>query len=1237
LTTYSEALTMWTPKRVVLLASGFVVFCAAYAGYAQVLGGIDGLPALPDAYLPPSPTDPERPPERYRVAPVDDRLQQAFGPSCSELKMPIKVESPRGVVIAARDCVFQPGGRDVQLTPISVAFFKPVVSKDGTVQFPEINTIQAATATLTLDAPISGPLDMARRRIVAARLRGVPAINPKEVAVPIVIRNNRRTYVRTDDIDIQIPVGPVLFDDEKRLIHTDDFVRMLDLQSQPPTEVTAKGMDVYLAPTAPSDGKGKASKARPEGNGGTVERVRLLGNVDMHLYNEPGAGFPGVGGRPAKSEAKPGAPKSPPAAKDHIWITSAGPFVYDLPHSHARFDIPEETSGLTPEVVTVRRNPPLEPGADDKSDTLECEHLELQFRRKSDEPPAKGGGPAAEGDGQGPNLDIEWVHAWGNKIKILSAEQHIESSDGNDLFYQALTHTSVLKGTPRVTLHKEQDTIEAPVLELIDQKDQKDRGMQQVTATGTGSIHMAARKAGQSPMHARWKDKFVSVREGELDVLTFKGDAALVEDEHLQPEDIFADDKLLACKSVLKADDLQIWLDPPPPIASKPAGATPPGASKAAKPAPAAAGAAPRPGAVAEASAGGRRPRRVEANGHVVARSPEMRILERPDQATQRLTIHFKDTAAPPPAVPASAKPGDTPRAPAPVTVKPTDPLPPLPLGPDPVVVPGDPAKPQPAKPEPAKPEPAKPSRPVELCANFITAYVLRYDGGKTELDKLETEGAVWVQQQPSGDDKGFTIRGDKLVLTRKAAGNHLKVIGDMAELHSDRLSICGPEVEIDQGDNTATVDGPGFMQMENTTDFEGKPLKTPEVLEVHWNKLMRFEGSFAEFHGSIQATQGNSRLKCQMLQVYFDKPVSLSDQRNAPKKEHAKGEEPARAKKLICDRSVKVEEEVYEVWFKLTDKSLTSLREARVPDPVLERLGQLKDKEFDSRERFSEALATVLGRDVLERFEGLVANHAEYEPQPRRLAGFKSLDCLDLTVWNLEHIMSAHGPGILRIVQPGNGIGAPAEGAGARPAPRPAEAKPSKPAEPPPWALTLVTYGRFGDGLGKSGGRMDAANERHTAVFYDDIQVLHLPWTSDPKRLREPINVPAMLDHLPPGGLYMECRKKLSVYSPEEAAGPAPAKDAGTGKHVMTGSGQVYLKATDANGKVFWGTAEEVHYYEAKEQVIFDGKDGLAEVYQVERRGETPKPFRGKKIIYWRNDGRVVVEQAVEASGGTR
>ena len=48
---------MWTPKRVLLLASGFAMFFAAYAVYAQALGGIDGLPALPERYFQRPPGD----------------------------------------------------------------------------------------------------------------------------------------------------------------------------------------------------------------------------------------------------------------------------------------------------------------------------------------------------------------------------------------------------------------------------------------------------------------------------------------------------------------------------------------------------------------------------------------------------------------------------------------------------------------------------------------------------------------------------------------------------------------------------------------------------------------------------------------------------------------------------------------------------------------------------------------------------------------------------------------------------------------------------------------------------------------------------------------------------------------------------------------------------------------------------------------------------------------------------
>ena len=106
---------MWTPKRVVLLASGFILFCAAYVGYAKVLGSIDGLPALPERYWPnvPFSSEPHLPSERA----VEVKLQQAFGTGCKELKMPIQVESPRGIVIASNDCVFERGGSEVPPDP----------------------------------------------------------------------------------------------------------------------------------------------------------------------------------------------------------------------------------------------------------------------------------------------------------------------------------------------------------------------------------------------------------------------------------------------------------------------------------------------------------------------------------------------------------------------------------------------------------------------------------------------------------------------------------------------------------------------------------------------------------------------------------------------------------------------------------------------------------------------------------------------------------------------------------------------------------------------------------------------------------------------------------------------------------------------------------------------------------------------------------------------------------------
>jgi cobalt-zinc-cadmium efflux system outer membrane protein len=68
---------------------------------------------------------------------------------------------------------------------------------------------------------------------------------------------------------------------------------------------------------------------------------------------------------------------------------------------------------------------------------------------------------------------------------------------------------------------------------------------------------------------------------------------------------------------------------------------------------------------------------------------------------------------------------------------------------------------------------------------------------------------------------------------------------------------------------------------------------------------------------------------------------------------------------------------------YKLTDRSLTSLREAKVPEAVLEKLRTLKDREFATREEFVKALAEKLNRDELESYQSLVLNRAITRIEP--------------------------------------------------------------------------------------------------------------------------------------------------------------------------------------------------------------------------------------------------------------
>jgi hypothetical protein len=511
---------VWTPKRVLVLLTGFAVFIAGYIAYAYVLGGIDGLPPLPEQYWPEAVNSSEPPPPPVQP-PVNAKLRMAFGEGWeASLNSPMRLEvKSKNLVLATRDFFIEDDGR-VRLTPFNAAIF----GKDkGDGKFPEINTVQSTVAYLRFDRPITNLYDMARHKVVAGELQG-----------DIRIRNNRRTPQGGDDMSL-FTEGPMYYQEDKHQIWTPMPVLMLDEQSTPePTKITAVGMELHL--TSENESKppaaGAPRKAKVQSISG-VESIHLLATVEMHLWVDGNSGFlggpePGGKGAPAKPQEKP-----------KLVITTAGPFHYfvsqdnDAAPDQATFDIPKQPSKLPEQVIVTRIAGPRD---QEKRDQLFCEHLELTFRRKAGAAAGKEGSSAEQ-------LAIRDAHATGRSVELKSDAEVLHAM-GNDFFYDARTKESILKGTPEMVALKDGHEIHAQELRM-ENAGQKE--LQKAKANGPGRIAMLDAKSGKRTMHARWTKELDFNKEGANDCLTLTGDAAFEDKEQ---------------DWQLRADRLKVWLKP---------------------------------------------------------------------------------------------------------------------------------------------------------------------------------------------------------------------------------------------------------------------------------------------------------------------------------------------------------------------------------------------------------------------------------------------------------------------------------------------------------------------------------------------------------------------------------------------------------------------------------------------------------------------------------------------------
>jgi hypothetical protein len=1092
---------MWTPRRLLLVVLGLFLFGTSYGVYGYFLGRVDGLPELPEEYWPDDTGIPPPPPPPATTSPVDSKLIQAFGVDCDEVKKrTIKLEiRSRGLVLAADQFTIEHDGR-VQFRPFSVAIF----GKDhGDGAFPEINTVRSDVAYLEFDHPITSLTDMGKYKIIGGELIG-----------NVLAVNNRRRPQHDEDLSL-FTQGPMFYKEELHLIWTDKDVDVQDVQSKPqPMRITATGMRVHLTDDTHPPPAGHAASRKKVENISGVELVELRSDVTMNLFVDSHSGFLGTGSEQSAAEGKPPAgnaerpgtvtplpplqknpwdhpaqaatefvgPPAPPSQveKTRIVIQTQGPFHYDVIHDHAEFWISQHP-GPHPNRVEVTRLQEL-----GKRDVLDCEHLELQFRRKgATAGPAGPAAPvAATREDRSVELEIEHAHATGRLVMVASDSEGL-TAFGNDLVHNARTRLSILKGDQEMVAMKDGNEIHARELHLCGADRKND---QTATAIGPGWIDMLDSTQGERTVHAQWEKELVWAKDGPYDLLTLTGHASF-EEKAPSPKTGMPDPATPKGPPVQKldADCLKVWIEPAE-------NSHPDNGDKH------------------------RRPHHLEATGNVQARSPDMIVHD-----SEHMLVWFRDgtpAGGTPPEAP-EGKPGAT-NAPASPGSRPAD-------NPGAAGTPDGPAGPASGDAKPGAP-PEKPKKPIDLRARSVEAFVLRF-GNRNELDKLRCEGGVHVLQDPATpDEKGVDIRGETLQLKRFPTGNFLVVTADqskgqkeLAYVQLDKITIIGPEVNIDQVENKAWVTGIGSMKMPSNTNFEGKKLEQPKELTVHWNESMLFTGKYADFRGGVQAEMEPaepeklsphaerevSRLACQTLQVFLDREVSL---RQGEKEKDTK---PARVDQLVCDKQVRTEE------------------------------------------------TTWLGR---------------------QLRDYKRIVCTELSVDNREGLVSAPGAGVVYLLQ----LGTKDEAApGAPSASQPALVGPQPEQE---LKLTRVTYA----------GRMFANNNTHTAIFNDNVEVVHLP--SDNPDMTIDLTKPP-----PPGGMYLRC-EQLKVRSVRHPDGTTSHQEMEAHRRVIVQSQE------------FWGRADVVTYDESKELVIFEGRDGnMATLYRKKVVGGEMDEIKSKKIYYWR------------------
>ena len=1133
---------MLTPRRIMLLLAGFVLFAGTYFAYAQLLGWLDGLPQLPAAMLVVADPGHFAPPERT-TSPTTQKVIDAFGENSPETNYshyPTQLQFPSGdssLVVAAGKPPSNPNSHRVILTPFSVARFgKP---KPAHLRLPgevvEISTIHADKGVLEFDRVITNPADMKKAKLLRLELvSDIDAALRDPRGGVVHITNNQRSSDPTQFL-IMRTVGPVFYRDPKAVAGTDAakgpdlwtdapveivdrqnlprpigsaapvtaatkseenrntaaVAAMLSGQRLPPPTISAIGMRIYLEPEPPPGQKKPAPK--PGAMAG-IRRLEFLEQVVLNLWVDNDQSLTGAPADPDRAAP----PKSgtlalvPPPAGIAAVTGNLGPAAYNVRLAN-RALLQVDTRGpftYDAEKNTARFD--VVPHSDPNLPN-DVEVTKIPPRGGTSglfsqvlELELNGGPTAAARPANTPAL--KRLHAWtttpGRYVTLASQDEATEAY-GQDFVHDQASSKSVLTGSP---------------LYVVRERNVLSAGAAQVPATLTTEPGPVPPSAPGAPPVRR--TSVVTVRGvGRVELFDPASNAvtvgaswrtSLVQSKQVingREQDLFvltdgAKFEDLKADYWLKGTVLKLWLEP---RAAPVAGADP----KA-------------------ANAGQARPSRVEAAGQVRSHSSDYDI----DDADY-LTVHFRD---PPPAPVAVAL------APPKLPVSPGVPAPPLPGPMPPVPGPAPPVPPKLPEPVAKAPEPLKP--PHKIRAKTMEMWVTRLPvapapaplkpgeapaaaGAKYQLDRARCEDNVTVHQDPIDPAKprGTDILGRLLLIDGSADGSVMTVFGSPdkpGEVHHEDMLLIGPKVVLNQVLNSASVDGRGALTMPTRSDLSGSELAQPEVVVIQWRDSMAFNGAqkSALFIGKVQAQQGESSVQCHTMSVVFDRPIYFNQ---AQKTAVPPPLDPNAAQVAKKDDSAKI------------DKVFCYSAPADAVDEKGELWVYYTQVDYDTTGK-------------LVKVQRLRAQELKMDAQAQDPAGGEKY----------QRVV-ADGPGTLRIWQAGeaNPAGAPMP----MPMPMPMPGAPAKKDEQE-MKLTVVTFNSRMIGIDK--GKLF----QH-ATFSEKVEVINAPADSPSLQL--------VKNNLPPRAVFLKCEKELVVWSYKKGDAPATQR--------MDATGNAYVRTDEYDG----------------------------------------------------------------------